>query len=264
MAFGFRDGARIGVTRRLRTTALAAALTVGAAWVARPQAWATPGAGEAGAQVSGASMLAQRPFAHAVHARLPCSGCHGTGAEHRVTLVRVPRDCASCHHDPVRALACTTCHDATALPSRLPVSLDIPVPSAPPRGRSVTFRHDVHLKPGVGLGCSECHGTAVTLARNRDCASCHASHHGERVECASCHGTPVPGTHRASAHLGCAGSGCHAASRAPSPVASRSVCLFCHAERSDHEPGMSCAPCHRIPGSRDGPDAGSSRGALRP
>jgi hypothetical protein len=89
----------------------------------------------------------------------------------------------------------------------------------------------------------------VTLARNRECGSCHTQHHAGRAECTSCHAVPGATAHDASVHLGCASGACHSASRAPRPTLSRTLCLFCHAAQRDHEPGGSCALCHRIPGA---------------
>jgi hypothetical protein len=90
----------------------------------------------------------------------------------------------------------------------------------------------------------------VTLQRNRECGSCHDSHHAGEAECGKCHATPRRGAHNTAVHLSCAGSACHASSKAPTPTSSRTLCLFCHTDRRDHEPDGSCASCHRIPGAR--------------
>lgn len=193
--------------------------------------------------------LVRRRFEHARHESLPCLGCHGSGAAHRTTRVRAPNDCAACHHDPGRALACTTCHRADVIPATRTVRLTLHVVGEA-RQRDVTFRHDVHLATTAGLGCKDCHGAEVTLARNRECGSCHSSHHSDRTECTNCHARPRRGAHDASVHLTCAGGQCHATAKAPSPTLSRNTCLFCHADRRNHEPEGSCAACHRIPGAK--------------
>lgn len=195
--------------------------------------------------------LVRRPFQHARHDALPCRGCHGSGAAHRTTRVRAPTDCNACHHDPARALSCSKCHTGDAIPAERSVRLTLALQVAEtPRAREVTFRHDVHIAASAGLGCKDCHGTAVTLQRNRDCGSCHSSHHAGKAECTSCHVRPARGAHNAAVHLTCAGSACHAAANAPVPALSRTLCLFCHSDRRDHEPNGSCAACHRIPGAK--------------
>jgi hypothetical protein len=192
--------------------------------------------------------LVRRKFEHARHENLPCLGCHGSGAAHRTTRVRTPGDCATCHHDPVRSLECTRCHRPDGIPATRTVQLTMRIVGES-RGRDVTFRHDVHIATTAGLGCKDCHVAEVTLARKRECSSCHSSHHSDRTDCTNCHLPPKRGVHDASVHLTCAGSQCHALGRAPTPTLSRATCLFCHADRRNHEPGGSCAACHRIPGA---------------
>lgn len=201
-----------------------------------------------------------RPFAHARHERLSCRECHGAGAQHRTIFVRTPRDCASCHHDPARAMACTTCHAPDALPSVRVVNAPMRLPpSGAPRSRALAFRHALHVTPDAGLACRDCHRVDVTLGVERACASCHAPHHAPTADCGRCHIEAKPGVHQASVHLSCAGAGCHASATAPSPTASRNVCLVCHATQRLHEPDGVCAACHRIPGA-PAPNAGGSGG----
>ena len=255
-----RRSARFGVARFPFGAALAVLMTAGAALpsprallageveVTEPQDSATRAASQT---------LVRRPFQHQPHEDLPCRGCHGSGAAHRTTRVRAPADCAACHHDPARGLSCANCHYGSSLPAERSVALTLTLQVAEaPRVRDVTFRHDVHVAPSTGLTCRNCHGTAVTLQRNRECGSCHASHHDGAAECTSCHTRPARGAHNASVHLTCAGASCHAAARAPAPALSRTLCLFCHSDRRDHEPDGSCAACHRIPGAK-GAGAGS-------
>lgn len=224
-------------------------VTGSAAW---SRLGAGPAAGSAARVVQGtqaATGPVPRPFEHRWHEELPCRGCHGAGATHRTTRVRTALDCAACHHDPVRSMSCSRCHRPEALREERVVRMTLSLRVRPSTAvREVAFRHDLHVATTAGLTCRECHGTDLTLRRNRECGSCHARHHGGGAECSRCHAPPKPGAHDASVHLGCAGSGCHASETAPTPVGSRAVCLFCHADRRDHEPGGSCAACHRIPG----------------
>ena len=237
--------ARIGVARGLWGAALAVVLTPGTASALRHPA-ATAIVLQDGTTPAG---VRRRPFEHQRHESLPCRGCHGAGATHRTTRVRAPRDCAACHHDPARAIACITCHRVDRLPAERLVRLSLSLLVVDTgRTREVLFRHGVHVAPAAGLSCRDCHATEVTLQRNRECGSCHESHHSERTNCAACHAAPRKGAHNASVHLSCAGSACHASNRAPPPTISSAACLFCHADRRDHEPGGACALCHRIPG----------------
>jgi len=189
-----------------------------------------------------------RPFDHSRHEQVSCSSCHGTGARHRTLLVNTPRDCASCHHDAGRAMRCSNCHASDRLPAPRAISTQMSLTVRDSAvSRLLPFRHDVHIREGLGLTCKECHGTPVTLTMNRDCASCHVAHHRPEATCSSCHTPPKTGVHQASAHLSCSGSGCHSPAVAPPPTLSRTLCLTCHVEQKEHEPLGSCADCHRIP-----------------
>jgi hypothetical protein len=197
----------------------------------------------AGLAWGGSSLSAvSRPFEHGRHETVSCRECHGAGERHRVTLVRDAGDCAACHHDPARRLACARCHEAggPAQVVDVRVSLALGVWDAP-RQRELPFAHREHT---AAIGCTECHGPAVTPT-TRACTACHDSHHTAEAECATCHGAPDPASHPPEVHLSCAGSGCHADDR--SPARSRSLCVMCHADRRMHEPESDCAGCHRIP-----------------
>ena len=250
-----RRSARRSARNSVAQSLAGAALIV----VAASAAWASPPSLVEGARVAiqqiatrvASDTLVRRPFAHQRHEDLPCRGCHGAGAMHRTTRIRSPVDCAACHHDPARALSCAKCHRADNVPAERTVRLTLNLQvSDTARARDVVFRHDVHVATTADLACKDCHATAVTLQRNRECGSCHASHHAGGAECVNCHARPRRGAHNASVHLSCAGSACHATARAPTPTLSRTLCLFCHTDRRDHEPEGSCATCHRIPGAK--------------
>lgn len=201
----------------------------------------------------------QRPFDHRRHERVSCVSCHGTGAEHRTILIKTARDCASCHHDPAKALSCSTCHGTTLLNAK-PISSTLRFSvwdSA--RARVLNFSHDRH----TGLNCRDCHGTPATLARNRDCSSCHEQHHQPQATCGSCHVQAAAAVHKASVHLTCSGAGCHAPEVAPPPTLSRTLCLACHPAQTAHEPGRTCRDCHRMNNTGAGAGIGI-RGSLKP
>ena len=251
-----RSSARSGVAQSIGGAALVVFVTAGAA-LASPHAPAVAAPVVQDSSLQGARTIVRRPFQHQRHEDLPCRGCHGAGATHRTTRVRAPTDCAACHHDPGRALSCAKCHTGDAIPAERPVRLTLALQVAEvPRVREVAFRHDVHIATSTGIVCRDCHGTEVTLQRNRECGSCHASHHAGKAECTACHAAPRRGVHDASVHLTCAGSACHAPATAPSPTLSRTTCLFCHTTQRFHEPDGSCAECHRIPGARGPADRG--------
>jgi hypothetical protein len=183
-----------------------------------------------------------RGFDHAAHEAVPCTSCHGTGERHRTVLVTAARECAACHHAPERAQACSVCHPMARLPEPGTVRRDIALGVwQAPRSRTLPFGHRRH----AAVDCGECHRTAITLAVDRACGSCHNAHHGPVAECSGCHAT-VAGVHTAAVHLGCAGAGCHAADLLPQQPFGRATCLACHAVRPDHEPGGDCATCHLL------------------
>ena len=202
-----------------------------------------------------------RPFEHRLHESVSCTSCHGSGERHRSILVRSPRDCANCHHDAQRVnRTCASCHPSPRQPATLaiPARMTFSVKDSAIR-RTLPFEHNRHVE--AGINCQACHRTPVTMAVNRDCASCHEPHHRAEATCTSCH-TPAPrGVHKASVHLSCSGSGCHATNVAPVPTASRSVCLSCHVRQRDHEPGRNCAVCHGIPSGLQ--RAGGGRSGLQ-
>jgi hypothetical protein len=247
--FGRRAAPRTAA--RLVVAALIGAALTGPAplW---PQSAVASRPGDAVAQARRApSSAPRRPFEHRRHERVSCRECHGTGARHRTILVRTSTDCASCHHDARLAKGCSACHEPTRLPTGTRVAVEMALSVRHRAGtRNLPFGHDRHEK----VACRDCHGTPVTLARNRDCGSCHDKHHRAESICSSCHeratdDRTLRAAHGDAAHLSCAGAECHAPRVAPSPVLSRSLCLVCHAAQRAHEPDGSCASCHKIPGA---------------
>lgn len=190
------------------------------------------------------STSAQRPFDHRRHERLLCRNCHGTGEQHRTLLVRTATDCARCHHDASRVGTCRDCHAPATLPEpgAVAVSLKLTVVDTA-RTRTLPFGHARHAQ----VACVECHGTPITLAPNRACASCHVEHHRAEANCSACHSTISRSVHPRHSHLSCSGTNCHASAVAPRPALSRNLCLTCHPEQRTHETPRPCAACHGIP-----------------
>lgn len=185
-----------------------------------------------------------RPFDHQRHESVSCRACHGTGEQHRAIFIRGALDCAACHHVAARNKRCRDCHSADQLASvtsaTTRVSLSVWDSTA---SRSLPFKHTNHQR----VECRQCHAAEITLARIRECGSCHEQHHRPEADCSSCHERPRTSAHPVETHLSCAASQCHSAKVAPEPSSSRNLCLVCHREQALHEPKKDCATCHRIP-----------------
>lgn len=238
-----RRGRISRVLRRLSVASLMMALVGGHRTGAQAPNVPTPAAADSPAA---RSRVTRRPFDHRWHKRVGCTSCHGTGAQHRSIRVQAPHDCARCHHDARAERPCAACHTREQLPvgTRVAVAMALTV-RRDTVVRELPFGHDRH----ESLACRECHGTPVTLDRDRACASCHDRHHRSAATCTSCHTESPRGRHQAAAHLSCAGSGCHAPALAPPPGLSRELCLVCHPGQRTHEPDGNCAACHRITGA---------------
>ncbi len=183
-----------------------------------------------------------RPFLHREHEAVSCTECHGTDVEHGVMTVRTARDCAQCHHDPGRGYECAECHSPERIYGERPVDARMTFTVRDePAFRELPFNHERH----EDLSCQECHTGPVMMAVELECASCHDDHHRPEAECSQCH-LPADDAHGLDVHLTCYGSGCHA-SEVTRPEWTRNVCLTCHTDQRDHEPGLSCEGCHRVP-----------------
>jgi hypothetical protein len=195
----------------------------------------------------------ERPFRHDRHEDLSCLQCHGTGLGHRSVTIRSTAECGACHHDPRREFLCQNCHSRADLPPSRSVTstLSLAVWDGP-RERELPFSHERHLR----VECGTCHGMPLDRSEIPSCASCHAEHHRPEAECVTCHRVADTAAHGAEAHLGCAGSGCHAPGADPLPMRSRTLCLTCHLDMREHEANRSCSGCHMIPHA-DPPLAGS-------
>jgi hypothetical protein len=190
----------------------------------------------------------RRPFRHDQHDVLSCRDCHAAGEQHRIgeSEVWTARTCAACHHDLSQTYTCANCHAGANLPAPRGVAQTLSLAVwDQPRIRELPFAHTTH----ANLSCQDCHRTPVTLEVDRECASCHTDHHGPAAECALCHQPVESEVHGLAAHLTCTSSGCHSSESGVRPTLSRTLCLACHTEQSDHEPGRECAACHMIPES---------------
>jgi hypothetical protein len=187
----------------------------------------------------------ERPFRHASHEAISCAVCHGTGPEHRTLRVWTPDDCAACHHDPHLDLPCARCHAPADYEPTQSLLLSMSLSVHPEAiTRTVPFDHTRHGE----LACAECHSAADGVRLTPPaCATCHLEHHEGNAECTACHVQAPVGAHGLEVHATCAGSGCHAVAEAQMPPLSRSMCLACHVDQRDHEPGGVCYRCHVVP-----------------
>ena len=180
-------------------------------------------------------------FNHAPHRSLDCAICHRSETRHAELAIHSSADCSACHHETRRNTPCVTCHAGRELAfSRvLPMSLALAAWDGP-RSRNVAFSHGRH----AGLPCASCHERGGQAAK-ADCASCHEGHHAAGADCALCHAAPPEGAHDADVHeADC--TDCH--TRAPKRASpdTRSLCLSCHRDQIDHNPGQVCAGCHKV------------------
>ena len=211
--------------------------------------------------------MAQVGFPHSPHRNVPCAtlprsgaprprGPRGRGVQRlpragggspeteaaAVPAGPAPQVCRSCHHGSDQRYACTHCHgDPSAIPPRR-VTQAMTVAGHRHPDRTLEFAHAFH----TSVACTECHRGGPDLTPDRACTSCHDSHHQPEADCSRCHQPPAATAHTLAAHAGCGGAGCHQDARVLSLPRSRSLCLVCHRDRVDHEPGKDCATCHRL------------------
>jgi Class III cytochrome C family len=175
---------------------------------------------------------------HSHHATVDCAQCHVLPGETPGTAV-ASSECNACHHGTAQTFTCLHCHTgAPAGVKQLDVAVRVSVRTAPTQ-RQLPFDHARHQ----ALECTQCHADKPNVGSPRPCSSCHARHHQPDAQCATCH-PPMPMEwHNAAAHRGCGGSGCHQ-DEAVNSLSGRQLCLVCHRQQVDHEPGELCSRCH--------------------
>ena len=187
-------------------------------------------------------------FRHRDHRTVECTDCHqgADGTAHGRLTVMTAADCRSCHHRSPVADDCTRCHAGVPSAGRLhsrEIEVDLTVWDAP-RNRRFVFDHQDHETEA----CASCHTEDLTLlSSGTDCASCHTEHHEPTTNCAACHAVAPPDAHPIEVHIGCTGAGCHTDPPIGPEPRTRSLCLGCHQELTDHRPGRDCVECHRLP-----------------
>jgi len=188
-------------------------------------------------------------FLHSQHRSAECTDCHESTERHGQTTVTTVTDCRSCHHseETVAADGCATCHTSEDVPSTsFALTRTLTLSTGTDATRALPFDHEVH----EGQDCASCHTEGLEKsAAQVDCASCHEDHHEPETSCVSCHVTQAAAPHQIeTAHVTCAGAGCHQDLPFEGLPRTRSVCTVCHQDQVDHRPdGGNCVECHAMP-----------------
>ncbi len=204
--------------------------------------------------VSRAQQQAQQQaphFLHSQHKGVGCLKCHDDTRSHGGLKVTTLRDCRSCHHAPPISDSCARCHKPSDMPTRTfeeVRSVTLSVGSKVAQERTFSFQHEPH----EGIDCSRCHTKGLDRsAASVDCDGCHEKHHEVENNCTSCHQQPPPSAHPITqAHVTCSGTGCHTPSPFNGAPRTRPVCLVCHQQQKNHNPGRECSDCHALPSPR--------------
>ncbi len=184
-------------------------------------------------------------FDHARHVQVECLACHDVESTHGSVTVSGLRECRACHHSGPVVQRCERCHQPAEYASQ---RFQATRPFTPTVGRaadrSFPFDHRAH----TDVACASCHSRSPDLSAARiDCAFCHEQHHEPANDCMACHRTPRQGAHTRASHLTCAGSGCHSSPPVNAAQRTRTLCLGCHQDMTDHQPGRRCEACHALP-----------------
>lgn len=200
------------------------------------------------ARVSDATVPAVRDtgFRHGDHTSLGCTECHSMEGDHGALTFEVPTGCASCHHGTATDADCAACHARSDREgTRFVRQENLTLAEGVRRTRRLGFDHARHSD----LACRDCHtDLQAPRAEPAGCVTCHREHHALDVSCVTCHADPPESVHDVErAHATCAGSGCHGPGTPAGEAWSRSLCLACHQELTDHQRGAPCAECHAVP-----------------
>jgi len=187
------------------------------------------------------------PEGHTTHAGVGCPQCHRSSA-FVTQRVLTKTDCMSCHHGGTNGRSCLDCHKAPPAPLVVQEQIKLSVwPTA--RTRSLPFDHARHKS----FTCKTCHQAMPNLKPTVSCGTCHEKHHQPTARCMTCHRQPPAGAHTLAAHLNCNAAGCHNEPVTEHMTETRNICLVCHQDRENHEPGKVCAQCHQVrPGGAAG------------
>jgi hypothetical protein len=187
-------------------------------------------------------------FPHKRHESLQCITCHSLNSRSSTLTFVPPRGCQICHHQAPQRNECAKCHEEGGDFTFQQVRLTVTVPRHQPQPRLAIFSHTVHAK---AVKCTDCHTTPVLMTPADSvirCEGCHEKHHAASRNCSVCHSGPWLATAHADArqtHIG----GCDAC-HTPAVVAlltpTRSLCLTCHGDKTDHNDTRECTSCHLL------------------
>lgn len=184
---------------------------------------------------------------HRSHAAVACRECHQNGTA-PPPVPPATEVCLACHHREEEPRPCAYCHVPVApLVTEHSVHLGVWTEA---RLRELPFEHARHATSE----CATCHLTRPRLETSLRCGACHENHHRADAACLACHAEPREGAHGLESHLGCAGAGCHSDPVVEALPPRRPLCLVCHQDQIEHNPGRDCADCHQVrgpPGSVD-------------
>ena len=190
-----------------------------------------------------------------------CTNCHlshvfGLGGGDTDAL------CGTCHQmvvEPTQTAgmpSCISCHQFPHLPM-LQLSIDscaechgtIAANLSGSSKENCFLCHESHTWSGSSSTCASCHSTpAQELAGSgmADCALCHSDHEYDSSSsfdnCTTCHPRPLPALHEVKRHKNTDCDECHSAHYFG--LTGRELCLSCHKNRTNHNPGTACAKCH--------------------
>ena len=208
----------------------------------------------AAAQQSGQQPARELDFDHARHTQVDCLACHSVENTHGQITVTGFNDCRSCHHTGSVAQPCTRCHGTADMPRG---AFNVRRAFRPSVGRAEnrTFQFD-HAQH-TAVDCATCHRDGLALSAARvNCGSCHQEHHEPENNCMACHQAPAASAHTRTAHLSCTGAGCHSPTPVQASQRTRQLCLACHQDMVDHQPGQVCVDCHALPAPRSASGGG--------
>lgn len=187
-------------------------------------------------------------FPHARHEDLDCARCHATRASHAENILTGAEECIDCHHSADAGAGCGSCHEGGGAIATREVAVDMRVVATPHR-REIGFEHERH----VDFDCERCHTSPANVREVVACLDCHEDHHQPDRTCRTCHQRPADEVHDLTIHFeSCLGSGCHGDTGYTAEVRPRNVCLVCHTDLVDHNPGEDCATCHLVPDPQGG------------
>lgn len=182
----------------------------------------------------------QQPPGHTTHAGIGCPQCHRSSS-FVTQRVLTKSDCLTCHHGGTNGRACLDCHKAPPAPMVVQRQIKLSVwPTA--RTRTLPFDHATHKSQA----CATCHQAMPNLKPTVECSTCHEKHHQPTARCMTCHRQPPAGAHTLDAHLTCNKAGCHNEPVTEHLTDTRNICLVCHQDKENHEPGKLCAQCHQV------------------